>query len=69
MPLLPRVPGRRCDLASKSFRTILSYDCPSGLMAPRVGVFSSPALSVNGYPAGTEDSANCARAIWQVRGC
>ena len=47
----------------------MSYECPdsTGVKAPMIYQFSNPALSYNGFPAGTAASANCARRLGETR--
>lgn len=45
----------------KSFRTIMSYDCPAG-GCPRINQWSSPRVSFNGEPTGIDYADNPDRA-------
>jgi len=55
----------RCDLGSKNFKTIMSYDCGPNRNqgVPELGQFARPEGRFNGVPTGDANNGNCARAI------
>lgn len=63
LPPTPCVLHCRCDLGTRNFRTIMSYGCLNNQNAPTIDLFSSPALTWNGVPAGTSGSNDCARML------
>jgi len=60
--VLPYSYGHRRCVSGDGFRTVMAYSCTGGT---RVGHFSNPAVSYNGYPTGVDyetDPANSADA-------
>lgn len=51
--------------ASRSFRTIMSYDCPGG--CPGINYWSNPRISYRGEPLGVDYASNPGRAADNVR--
>ncbi len=57
---------KRCMTDGTGFRCLMSYNCASAAV-PRVNYFSSPLVTFNGYPTGTDYDADPANSADNVR--